>query len=151
MSYYPMMDIIEMIGKKKIGYDLKEEYKSIERMIDEIREDKTERYANVCVREGKILYLKYLHENGCQWDNRICAEATGGGQIGCLKYLHENGCPWDKWTCAYAAEKGQIECLRYAHENGCPWDDEDMMMYSCGECEEYYETHMKKKMKKVNV
>ena len=37
----------------------------------------------------------------------------------CLKYVHENGCHWDEDTCKYAAENGHLECLKYAHENGC--------------------------------
>jgi hypothetical protein len=38
----------------------------------------------------------------------------------CLKYLHENGCPWDEETCYVAALSGHLECLKYAQENGCP-------------------------------
>jgi hypothetical protein len=150
MSYYPTKDIIEMIGKKKTGYELKEEYKSIEEKIDEIRKvQKTYRHIDACAKIGNIQYLKYLHDNGCEWDNWVCRcaaqegyieclrylhgkgcdwytscdGAAGCGQIECLKYLHENGCEWNKWTCASAALGGQIECLKYLHENGCKWDE----------------------------
>ena len=37
----------------------------------------------------------------------------------CLKYLHENGCPWNEGTCSFVALRGHLECLKYAHENGC--------------------------------
>ena len=66
----------------------------------------------------------------------------------CLKYAHENGCPWDERICSSVAWKWSprvfeirarkrvslgmeelvvlmvenLECLRYAHENGCPWN-----------------------------
>jgi hypothetical protein len=64
-----------------------------------------------------------LHEKGCPWDERTCAESARYGHLDCLKYAHENRCPWDKRTCAYAAESGHIDCLKYAHENRCPWDE----------------------------
>ena len=41
-----------------------------------------------------------------------------------LKYLHENGCPWNEWTCHEAAREGHLDVLKYAHENGCPWEEE---------------------------
>jgi len=66
--------------------------------------------------------LKYLHENGCPWDEYTCSKAASGGHLECLKYAHENGCPWNKETCSGAAERDHLECLKYAHENGCPWD-----------------------------
>jgi len=39
-----------------------------------------------------------------------------------LKYLHENGCPWDERTCEWATHGGHLDMLKYARENGCPWD-----------------------------
>ena len=39
-----------------------------------------------------------------------------------LKYLHENGCPWDEGTCVAAAKGGHLDVLKYAHKNGCPCD-----------------------------
>ena len=50
---------------------------------------------------------------------KSCAAAAEGGQLECLKYLHENGCAWDESTCEAAAEGGHLECLKYLHENGC--------------------------------
>jgi hypothetical protein len=73
---------------------------------------------------GHLECVKYLHENGCPWDERTCTEAAQGGQLECLRYMHENGCPWDEDTCHAAAEFGNLECLKYALENGCPCDDE---------------------------
>ena len=46
----------------------------------------------------------------------------------CLKYLHENGCPWNEEVCCYAARGGHFEILNYLHAKGCPTseaDDED--------------------------
>ena len=33
-----------------------------------------------------------------------------------MKYLHENGCPWDESACAAAAFCEHLECLKYLHE-----------------------------------
>jgi len=39
-----------------------------------------------------------------------------------LKYLHENGCPWNEKCYEFALEKGNLKLLKYLHENGCPWN-----------------------------
>ena len=52
-----------------------------------------------------------------------CTDASYG-HLECLKYMHENGCPWNELTCNYAASYGHLECLKYARENECPWDSE---------------------------
>lgn len=35
-------------------------------------------------------------------DEQLCAFAAENGDLKCLKYLHQNGCSWDEWTCACA-------------------------------------------------
>ncbi|XP_050438601.1 ankyrin repeat and SOCS box protein 12-like isoform X4 [Adelges cooleyi] len=54
----------------------------------------------------------------------ICAAASSNGHLECLKYLHENGCPWNETTTLNAVSYGHLECLRYAIQNGCPYDTE---------------------------
>ena len=76
-------------------------------------------------RGGHLECLKYLHENGCPWDEETCRGAAYAGHLECLKYAHENGCPWDEDTCEAAANGGHLECLQYAHENGCPMFGDD--------------------------
>jgi len=41
-----------------------------------------------------------------------------------LKYLHENGCPWNEKCCEYASNNGHLEVLKYLHDNGCPWKED---------------------------
>jgi len=41
-----------------------------------------------------------------------------------LKYLHENGCPWNEKCCKNASMKGQSEVLKYLCDNRCPCNKE---------------------------
>jgi hypothetical protein len=63
--------------------------------------------------------LKYLHENGCPWNEWTCAWAAKEGHLHALKWLHENGCPWNGKTCEWAVRSGQVEVFKYAFANGC--------------------------------
>jgi hypothetical protein len=100
-------------------------------------------------RECSAETLEYLRRKGYEMKKEYLKTSALSGNLECLKYLHEIGVEWTKKVCEYAAINGEIECLRYAHENGCPWDDRDIP-YLYGECEEYYETHMRKN-EKINV
>ena len=82
-----------------------------------------ERTFSTATLNGHLECLKYLHENGCPWDESACNLAAENGHLECLKYLHESGCSWDKWTFSTATLNGHLECLKYLHENGCPWDE----------------------------
>ena len=62
---------------------------------------------------GRLKILKWLHANGCPWDEQTCTEAAGAGHLECLKWLHTNECPWNEETCAGAAF-GHLECLKVA-------------------------------------
>ncbi len=72
--------------------------------------------------EGRLLSLKYLHENGAKWTEETCNYAALHDRLDCLMYAHEHGCRWTSEVCALAALKGSFNCLKYAHENGCAWD-----------------------------
>ena len=76
---------------------------------------------------GDLTRLKYVHENGCPWDESTCEAAARCGHLECLQYAHENGCPWDEWVCHEAAKGGHLECLKYAHENRCPTLGDDVL------------------------
>ena len=74
---------------------------------------------------GQYNCLKFLHENGCPWDEYTCEAAASYCFLECLKYLIENGCPCDQITCVEKVVSsgqltGQLECLKYLHMNGCP-------------------------------
>jgi hypothetical protein len=77
---------------------------------------------DMAAEKGHLECLKYVHENGCQWNSNTCAYAARNNHLECLKYLHENGCKWNTYTHNQAAYNGHLDCLKYAHENGCPWN-----------------------------
>jgi hypothetical protein len=39
-----------------------------------------------------------------------------------LKWLHSQGCPWDEETCRDAAVNGHLEVLQFLHSQDCPWN-----------------------------
>ena len=63
--------------------------------------------------------LKYLHENGCPWNEEVCEEAAANGDLDILKYARENGCPWDGRTWQNAAESTR----EWLKDNGCPIEE----------------------------
>ncbi len=74
---------------------------------------------------GNLDCLKWLRENGCDWNEQTCSYAAYNGHLDCLKWARENGCPWDEHTCSDAALNGHLDCLEWAKENGCPYDESD--------------------------
>lgn len=82
---------------------------------------------------GSINCLKYLIENGYEYDEDTIYAAAGGRDtidpiksLECLKYLHNIGCPWDSSITMNAVKYGRLENLKFLHEGvdiPCPWDD----------------------------
>jgi hypothetical protein len=72
---------------------------------------------------GCLSTLKHLHLQGrLKHKQLLCAAAAGAGQLVMLRWVHANGCPWDEYKCAYAAGFGHLEMLQWSRANGCPWD-----------------------------
>jgi len=67
-------------------------------------------------------------KNGCPWNEQCCYQASANGKLEYLKYLHENGCPWNDECCDVASQYGHMECLKYLYDNGCPWSSWDSWM-----------------------
>ena len=70
--------------------------------------------------------MKWLHANGCPFDESACTEAAIEGHIDTLKWLHENGFPWNQDTFTSSAAFGHFEILIWLHQQGCPfaWDED---------------------------
>lgn len=54
-----------------------------------------------------------------EFTSDICSTAARGGHLNCLKYIHENGGQWDKNTIIEATRSGSLLCIMYVHEHGC--------------------------------
>jgi len=74
-------------------------------------------------KSGNLAILKYLHQQGCLFDEETCSAAAGNGHLETLRWLREQGCPWHEGTCARAALWGHWEVLQWAHGQGCPCGD----------------------------
>ena len=57
---------------------------------------------------------------GMSRQESLCEVAARNGNLVQLKELRENGCPWDEETCTCAAMRGYLEVLQWARANGCP-------------------------------
>ena len=63
---------------------------------------------------GHLEVLKYLHQNGCPWNEDACLEAAECGHFEILKYLLQNGCPWNEEACLEAAKRnGHLKVVKW--------------------------------------
>ena len=74
-----------------------------------------------CVYASQNNHVEFF-KNACKHTNinDICAQAAQGGNLECLKYAHEHGFPFDDRVVITAIVYRNFECLKYAHENGAP-------------------------------
>jgi len=72
------------------------------------------------VKYGHFELLKWLHENGCPWNEASCNYAAENGRLDILKYLRENDCPWCEYTWEFAIVGGHLDVLKWIYANGCP-------------------------------
>ena len=71
--------------------------------------------------------VKFLHENGCQWDRHSTIAASVGGNFDCFKYAVDNGAPLTYETVDRAVDYNQLDCLKYAIEHGCRYDKQKLL------------------------
>jgi ankyrin repeat protein len=79
------------------------------------------------VKYGRLDCLRYLHENGYEFEERSSHTAAKYGNISCLKYLYEHKAYFDEITFEFAGR--HLDCLKYLHEIGCPCDDDGGSSY----------------------
>ena len=80
---------------------------------------------HVAISVGNMDNLRWLLDNGCPMDKRICVDAVNGGYLDSLKLVIQKGCPWDKTTCEIALQKRNHEIFQWARENGCAWNEQN--------------------------
>ena len=78
--------------------------------------------------EGYIDVLKFLRTRDppCPWGPRVAAGAAANGNLECLKWLHENGCEWDERVLKLGSRHNHAELCAWAVSAGAPeWHSED--------------------------
>ena len=110
------------IVNEKTTYYLgnEEMFKYMKKNYPEIKNTKNT-FMNAAL-NGNIENMKWLKENGCEWDERTFANAALNGNIENMKWLKENGCRWNEYTFECAAFNGNLENMKWLKENECPWD-----------------------------
>lgn len=70
--------------------------------------------------------LKYWNElkKNKPWNSDVCVVASEYGDFDLVKYLHKNGCSWDQRVPQYAVKNGHLEILQYCIQNGCKIKDD---------------------------
>ena len=64
----------------------------------------------IAAKEGNMDILKWLKENGYNWEPGTCAAAAREGHLEALKWLRENGCEWDRNSMNAVAQKVIWKC-----------------------------------------
>ena len=70
--------------------------------------------------------LQWMKDNGMtgEWHDYHMISAAIMGHLEVVKWLHVNGCPWDEDTCIRAAEHKHWDTLQYLVDNKCPgWEE----------------------------
>lgn len=66
--------------------------------------------------------LKWVHEEGwCSFDEELCASVARQGRMVVLEWLWDNGCPFGDRVVEEAAEGGHLEILKWLRKRGCPF------------------------------
>jgi hypothetical protein len=84
----------------------------------------------VAAEVGHLDVLKFLRARDppCPWGPRVAAGAAANGNLECLKWLHENGCEWDERVLKLGSRHNHAELCAWAVSAGAPeWhsDSED--------------------------
>ncbi len=70
--------------------------------------------------------LKWVRDNGCEWDSYTCNYAVLNGQLETLKFgmaSQEKTVVLGSYICKYAALNGLLSTLKWAEQNGCMCTD----------------------------
>ena len=73
---------------------------------------------------GQLEVLQWAREQGCPWDDEICAAAAAQGHLQVLQWARAQDCPWNKAVCIRAVEGNHLELLAWALGAGCACDEE---------------------------
>lgn len=74
--------------------------------------------SNYAARSGKLEVIKYFQEKGFNLPS-VLSVAIKGGNLQSIKYLHDQGCEWDVFSLPLAAELGYFEIVKFALDRKC--------------------------------
>jgi hypothetical protein len=74
-------------------------------------------------KEGHTYALEWLRKTGHPLDvGAVCRAATKGGHLEAFRWvMGQEGCRWDEGICASVAEEGHMHILKWARDNGYGW------------------------------
>jgi hypothetical protein len=64
--------------------------------------------------------IKWLRENGFEWESLAIAEAAKNGDIPMMTWLHESGCELDHYAYDDALDSNNMQVLEWLNEHECP-------------------------------
>ena len=81
--------------------------------------------ASGAVNSGHVHMFQWMKDTGMtdKWRERHMYSAACNGHLEVVKWLHVNGCPWDEKACLFAGARTHWDILQYLVDNKCPgWE-----------------------------
>ena len=81
---------------------------------------------------GHVHILQWMKDNGMTGELLECHMylTAGRGHLEVVKWLHVNGCPWDEKACSSAGSRTHWDTLQYLVDNKCPGWEEAAIEYA---------------------
>ena len=78
--------------------------------------------ASGAVNSGHVHMFQWMKDTGMtdKWRERHMYSAACNGHLEVVKWLHVNGCPWDEKACLFAGSCKSWDTLQYLVDNKCP-------------------------------
>ena len=81
-------------------------------------------YSAVETSHERYELVRFLHENGCPWNELTVKTAARRGHFKILKYTISNGCPIDADALNNAVQKGSMDMVKFLFEINCPINED---------------------------
>ena len=80
---------------------------------------------DTAIKNGHLAIIVYALEHGIVFGEAQCRRAAVHGRVDILRYLHEQGVEWDEDDCLWQAVRyRQLEVAKYLHEVGVEMDED---------------------------
>ena len=108
--FHGFFDIVTYLFENDCPYD-----------DDELCATATHSGTSTCNSDSQLHILMYLHDNGCQLNERCYFLPTKYGNMEMLKFLVSRKCPFGTQIAKQLARVENVNSFRYLVENGCPY------------------------------